>query len=92
MFLYLHGKAVTTTVSRQGQITVPATIRKAIGLTSGTKLELQLGPAGTFVARKAAKESHFSKFRGIAAKRGLGKRKEAIPMLRGRVERGDVDP
>ncbi|MBJ7259999.1 MAG: hypothetical protein JHD33_10725 [Chthoniobacterales bacterium] len=36
---------MTTTISRQGQITVPATIRKAIGLTSGTKLELQLGPS-----------------------------------------------
>lgn len=83
---------MTTTISRKGQITVPATIREAIGLTAGTELELQLGPAGTFVARKAAKRSHFAKFRGIASKRGPGSSKEAIKMLRGHVERGDVDP
>ena len=82
---------MTTTISRKGQITVPVTIREAIGLTAGTELELQLGPAGTFVARKAAKQSHFSKFRGIAAKRGPGSSKEAMKILRGRVERGDVD-
>jgi antitoxin PrlF len=82
---------MTTTVSSKGQITVPASIRRAIGLGPGTRIELKLGPAGTFVARKATKESHFAKFRGIGAKRGPGSR-EAMEMLRGRVERGDIDP
>ena len=83
---------MTTTISSKGQITVPATIREAIGLTAGTELELQLGPAGTFVARKAAQKSHFAKFRGIASKRGPGDSTRAMRTLRGRVERGDVDP
>ncbi|MEY3480994.1 MAG: prlF antitoxin for toxin YhaV toxin [Verrucomicrobiota bacterium] len=83
---------MTTTISRKGQITVPAAIREAIGLSAGTKIELKLGPAGTFVARKATKESHFAKFRGIGAKRGPGTSQKAIEALRGRVERGDVDP
>lgn len=81
-----------TTISSKGQITVPAAIREAIGLTPGTRIELRLGGPGAFVARKAAKESHFAKFRGIAAKRGLGGSKEAMESLRGRVERGDIDP
>lgn len=83
---------MTATISSKGRITVPATIRKAIGLTAGTQLELQLGPAGTFVARKAAKQSHFAKFRRIAAKRGPGNSREAMNILRGRVNRGDVNP
>lgn len=82
---------MTTTISRKGQITVPAAIREAIGLTAGTEIEVQLGPSGTFVARKAARQSHFAKFRGIAARRGPGKSEEAMNILRGRVERGDVD-
>ena len=83
---------MTTTISRKGQITVPAAIREAIGLSAGTKMELKLGPAGTFVARKATEESHFAKFRGIGAKRGPGTGQKAMEVLRGRVERGDVDP
>lgn len=82
---------MTTTISRKGQITVPAAIREAIGLTAGTEIDLELGPAGTFVARKASKESHFAKFRGIASKRGPGSSKEAMQLLRGRVEHGDID-
>ena len=83
---------MTTTISSKGQITVPAAIREAIGLTAGTKIDLELGPSGTFVARKAADESHFAKFRAIGAKRGPGNGREAMKILRGRVERGDVDP
>ena len=83
---------MTATISSKGRITVPATIREAIGLTAGTQLELQLGPAGTFVARKAAKQSHFAKFRRIAAKHGPSNSREAMNILRGRVNRGDVNP
>ncbi|MFM8807606.1 MAG: AbrB/MazE/SpoVT family DNA-binding domain-containing protein, partial [Chthoniobacterales bacterium] len=36
---------MTTTLSRKGQITVPAAIREAIGLTAGTEIALELGPA-----------------------------------------------
>jgi len=81
-----------TTISRKGQITVPVGIREAIGLTAGTQIELELGAAGTFVARKATAQSHFAKFRGIGAKRGPGRSKDAMKMLRGSVEPGDVDP
>ncbi|MFM8886172.1 MAG: AbrB/MazE/SpoVT family DNA-binding domain-containing protein [Chthoniobacterales bacterium] len=83
---------MTTTISRKGQITVPAAIREAIGLTAGTEIDLELGPAGTFVARKAAKKSHFATIRGIASTRGPGNSTQAMKTLRGQVERGDVDP
>ena len=83
---------MTTTISSKGQITVPAAIRQAIGLSPGTQIELKLGPGGTFIARKSAKKSHFEKFRGIGAKRGPRGSRAAMDLLRGRVERGDVDP
>ncbi|MBJ7392552.1 MAG: AbrB/MazE/SpoVT family DNA-binding domain-containing protein [Chthoniobacterales bacterium] len=82
---------MTTTISSKGQITVPVGIREAIGLVPGTRLELELGPGATFVARKASKESHFAKFRAMAKDRGLGGSKAAMKALRGTVERGEVD-
>ena len=42
---------MTTTISSKGQITVPVRIREALGLVPGTRLELELGPGATFVAR-----------------------------------------
>lgn len=82
---------MTTTISSKGQITVPAEIRKAIGLHPGTRMELRLGPKGTFVASKKADRSFFDKFRGMAKKGSLGASKDAMMKLRGAVEKGDVD-
>ena len=56
-----------TTISSKGQITVPAAVREALGLVPGTKLELELGPRGTFIARKAVGSGFFARFQGLAA-------------------------
>lgn len=84
---------MTTTISSKGQITVPIRVRDALGLVPGTKLELELGPQGTFVARKASEQSFFSKFQGIgkAAKVPWRNSREAMDALRGKVPKGDMD-
>jgi AbrB family looped-hinge helix DNA binding protein len=80
-----------TTISSKGQITVPVHVREALGLVPGTKLELELGPAGTFVARKTGGESFYSKFQGMAGKVKVPFRnsREAMEMLRGPAEKSD---
>ena len=84
---------MTTTISSKGQITVPIQVREALGLAPGTKIELELGPDGTFVARKAGGPSFFAKFQGIgkAGKVPYRDSREAMEVLRGPVERGDLD-
>lgn len=82
---------MVTTISSKGQITVPASIREALGLTAGTRLELRLGPNGSFVTRKTQTESHFTKFRGMAKAGGFPDSDTAMQALRGSVEKGDTD-
>lgn len=84
---------MTTTISSKGQITVPVDVRVALGLLPGTKLSLKLGPRGTFIAQKASGESFFTKFQGIGKKAGVPYRDsdEAMDVLRGPVEKGDLD-
>lgn len=84
---------MTTTISSKGQITVPVGVREALGLLPGTKLELKLGPKGTFIAQKASGVSFFAHFQGIGKKARVPYRnsREAMDVLRGPVEKGDVD-
>lgn len=82
---------MTTTISSKGQITVPIHVREALGLAPGTRIELELGPNGTFVARKAGGPSFFSKFQGIGKAVPYRDSDEAMEVLRGPVESGDVD-
>ncbi len=84
---------MTTTISSKGQITVPVEIREALGLAPGTRLDIQLGPSGTFLASKAKEESFFAKFKGAAKKRKLPYTDsgEAMDLLRGEVVSGEVD-
>ena len=84
---------MTTTISSKGQITVPVEIREALGLAPGTRIDIQLGPSGTFLASKAKEESFFAKFKGVAGKRKLpyADSVEAMDLLRGKVSLGDVD-
>lgn len=84
---------MTTTISSKGQITVPVEIREALGLAPGTRIDIQLGPSGTFVATKAKEESFFAKFKGIAGKRKLpyADSRKVMELLRGKVASGDVD-
>ena len=84
---------MTTTISSKGQITVPVEIREALGLAPGTRIDIQLGPSGTFLATKAKEESFFAKFKGIAGNRKLpyADSNTAMDLLRGEVRPGDVD-
>jgi len=81
---------MTTTISAKGQITVPVNVREALGLVAGTKIELSLGPKGTFVARKASRGSFFAQFRGVGKNVPYRNSLEAMDVLRGPVEKGDV--
>ncbi len=84
---------MTTTISSKGQITVPVEIREALGLSPGTRLEIRLGPGGTFLAEKVQKESFFARFQGIGSKSHTIYRdsNEALNTLRGEIVPGDVD-
>jgi AbrB family looped-hinge helix DNA binding protein len=84
---------MTTTVSSKGQITVPIQVREALGLIAGTKLEIELVEGGNFVARKIGKDSFFTQFQGMAAKKKVpyANGLEAMEVLRGPVETGDVE-
>lgn len=83
---------MTTTISSKGQITVPVGVRRALGLVAGTKIDLKLGPLGTFIARKTPARSFFSQFQGIGknAKVPYRDSQEAMDVLRGPVEKDDL--
>jgi antitoxin PrlF len=93
LMLYLYCKFMTTTISSKGQITVPVEIREALGLEPGTRIDIRLGPSGTFLATKAKEVSFFAKFKGVAGKRNLpyADSVNAMDLLRGKVSLGDVD-
>jgi AbrB family looped-hinge helix DNA binding protein len=82
-----------STISSKGQITIPVNVRRKLGLTPGTRIELELGPEGTFLGRKSTKESFFAQFQGMAAEEKVpfGDSREAMETLRGKVAPGDVD-
>ena len=84
---------MTTTISSKGQITVPVSVRKALGLLPGTKIVLKLGTKGTFIAKKSAGGSFFSHFQGIGktAKVPYRDSRAAMDVLRGPVGKGDLD-
>jgi len=67
------------------------TAGKALGLTAGTRLELEVAESGSFVSREAAKQSHFAKFRGMAKRKTFLESKAAMDALRGKVEKCDID-
>ena len=52
-----------TTVSEKGQITIPKALRQALGLRTGTVIELR-ADAGTFIGTKVSSEDVFRKWRG----------------------------
>lgn len=84
---------MTTTISSKGQITVPIELRELLGLTPGTKLAFEAGPRGTLVARKTSEGSFFAKFQGAGKKARVPYRdsEQAMEVLRGSVQKGDVD-
>jgi AbrB family looped-hinge helix DNA binding protein len=57
---------MTTTISSKGQITVPIEIRRALALRAGVKLKIRLGKNSDFIVTKAADDSFFRRFQGMA--------------------------
>ena len=81
----------TTTISSKGQTTVPIKIRKALALRPGVKLQVRLGQKAEFIVSKAAGESVFAKFRGVARRRAHWKTGDAArEALRGPITKGDA--
>jgi AbrB family looped-hinge helix DNA binding protein len=81
---------MTTTISSKGQITVPIEIRKALALRPGVKLQVRLGKKAEFIVSKAARESVFAQFRGMARQRSQWKSGDAArDALRGPILKGD---
>lgn len=59
--------SMETTVTTKGQLTLPAQVRRALGIDTGTVLEVELGEAGCVVLRKRATPGFFDQFAGLKA-------------------------
>jgi AbrB family looped-hinge helix DNA binding protein len=57
-----------TTVTTKGQLTLPIEVRRALGIDSGTVLEVELGREGSIVLRKKPAPGFFDQFVGLKAK------------------------
>jgi len=55
-----------TSISEKGQITIPKSVRKALGLRPGAVIEIRT-QAGEFIGKKVGTEDVFVKWRGRAA-------------------------
>jgi AbrB family looped-hinge helix DNA binding protein len=56
-----------TTVTTKGQLTLPIEVRRALGIDTGTVLEVELGRGGSVVLRKKATPGFFDQFVGLKA-------------------------
>jgi AbrB family looped-hinge helix DNA binding protein len=56
-----------TTVTTKGQLTLPVQVRRALGIDTGTVLEVELGAEGCVVLRKRATPGFFDQFVGLKA-------------------------
>lgn len=56
-----------TTVTTKGQLTLPVEVRRALGIDTGTVLEVELGQGGSVVLRKKATPGFFDQFVGLKA-------------------------
>lgn len=57
-----------TTVSSKGQVTLPQAVRHALGIDTGTVLEVECGELGCIVLRKKTVPGFFEDFAGLKAK------------------------
>lgn len=64
-------------LTSKGQITIPAEIRRALGVRPGDRLRFEEGEDGIHLAREAT-ENPFEKWRGIGNFPGMGNGREAI--------------
>lgn len=78
------------TVAERGQITLPKSVRDALGLTKGTTLKVELD-GGRIILRKDVSEA-LRKVRGkFKLVDDLGSTDEAMRSIRGRAPGDDVD-
>lgn len=74
-------KAMRSTVTEKGQVTIPKPIRERLGIRPGQVLEFAEHPGGGVVARKAATRSPVDDLYGVL--RVPGGTDELIDRLRG---------
>ena len=74
-------KAMRSTVTEKGQVTIPKPIRERLGIRPGQVLEFAEHPGGGVVARKAAARSPVDDLYGVL--RVPGGTDELIDRLRG---------
>jgi antitoxin PrlF len=61
----MANKAMRSTVSEKGQVTIPKPIRERLGIRPGEVLEFDEHPGGGVVARKAATRSPVDELYGV---------------------------
>lgn len=61
-----YNKSMKSTVSEKGQITIPKSVRTALGLRPGTVIEIR-AHAGDLIGKKVSVEDVFVKWRGRGA-------------------------
>jgi AbrB family looped-hinge helix DNA binding protein len=70
-------KGISAKITSKGQVTIPAAIRKSLGVKPGDRLRFEPQKSGFRVVRHAG-ENPFEKWRGIGGFPGMGKGREAI--------------
>jgi antitoxin PrlF len=73
----LSPQVVLAKVTSKGQVTIPAEVRKALGVKAGDKLRFEAQEVGFRVVRDVD-ENPFEKWRGIGNFPGMGEGREAI--------------
>ena len=61
-----YNASMKSTISEKGQITIPKSVRKALGLRPGAVIEIRV-EAGEFIGKRVSVEDVFVKWRGRGA-------------------------
>jgi antitoxin PrlF len=66
----ITGEAMTVTLTRKGQVTIPTPVRDRLGINPGSKVEFEVAEDGRAflrrVGKRAVKPSRFERMRGTA--------------------------
>lgn len=68
---------VEAKITSKGQITIPASVRKELGVRAGDKIRFEKNSGQEITVRPVRKDSRFAKFRGMGNP-GVGSGREAI--------------
>lgn len=61
-----YNASMKSTISEKGQLTIPKSVRKALGLRPGAVIEIRV-EAGEFIGKRVSVEDVFVKWRGRGA-------------------------